>query len=80
MTPVESPRSSAYSRIVFRRAPSLVPRTASSACDSTPLCVLRPVTMAVMPAAESVTQLPAADVSISAMLGIFWMNSACGRS
>ncbi len=36
----------------------------------TGFAVLRPVTMAVMPAAESVTQLPAVDVSISAMFGM----------
>jgi hypothetical protein len=36
----------------------------------TPLCVLRPVTIAVMAAAESVTHCDAADVSASAMWGM----------
>jgi hypothetical protein len=37
----------------------------------TPLCVFTPVTIAVMPAAESVTQLDAEDVSDNPMLGMF---------
>ena len=78
ITPVESPRSSAYSRMVFSGLPSFLPRTASFDCAITPLCVLCPVTMAVIPAAESVTHSESAEVSERAMCGMFWMNSRRG--
>ena len=70
ITPVDSPRSSAYSRIVFSGSPSTFFRTAVLDCPITPLFVRSPVTMAVMPAAESVTRLEALEVSDSAMCGI----------
>jgi len=44
----------------------------------TPLCVFRPVTIAVMPAAESVTHCDADDVSDRAMCFQLCMNSFCG--
>ena len=74
------PCSSAYSRMVLSGAPSVLPRTVSADCEMTPLWVFCPVTMAVMPAAESVTICDAVEVSDSAMFGIFWMNSAARRA
>ncbi len=72
-TPVERPRSSAYSRIVLSGLPSFTLRSAVESCETTPLWVFWPVTMAVMPAAESVTQFDAADVSERPMAGMFWI-------
>lgn len=66
-TPVESPRSSAYSRMVFKVRAGW-PLTAGSS-ESMPLFVFSPVTMAVMPAAESVTQRSSDEVSDSARCG-----------
>ena len=68
-TPVERPRSSAYSRIVLRGVPSFSLRRVSGPWLMTPFHVFLPVTMAVMPAAESVTQAPSGDVSESASEG-----------
>jgi hypothetical protein len=54
ITPIESPCSSAYSRIVFNAAPSSSPCGGIS--DKTPFLAFVPVTIAVIPAAESVIQ------------------------
>ena len=78
MMPVESPRSSAYSRMVFSGAPSRAPRSPDADCEMTPLCVFCPVTMAVMPAAESVTNRDALDVSDRPMFGMRCRNSFRG--
>jgi hypothetical protein len=51
-------------------APSACPRTASGPWPITPLCVFTPVTMAVMPAAESVTHSEAVLVSERPICGI----------
>ena len=70
ITPVDKPRASACSRIVSSAVPSDLPRTASADSEMTPLPVFWPVTMADMPAAESVTQRSEGEVSINAMCGI----------
>jgi hypothetical protein len=70
MMPVDSPRSSAYSRIVLSGAPSRTPRSADADCPTTLLFVFWPVTMAVMAAAESVTNRDALDVSDKPMFGM----------
>ena len=64
--------------MVLSGSPSFWPRTAAGDCEITPLWVLWPVTMAVMPAAESVTQLEAAEVSDNPMWGRFWRNRRRG--
>ena len=58
--------------------PSFVPRTASGPCAMTPLWVLMPVTIAVMPAAESVTHSDAVLVSDKPMNGNRCTKSRCG--
>jgi hypothetical protein len=61
--------------MVVSGAPSFTPRTASGPWPITPLCVRCPVTMAVMPAAESVTNCEAVAVSERPMCGIRCTNS-----
>ena len=60
--------------MVVSGPPSIFPFTAPADWEMTPLCVFCPVTMAVMPAAESVTICDAVAVSDRAMNGIRWMN------
>ena len=72
MTPVDSPRSSAYSRMVFNGSPSLFLRTAVADWEMTPLRVFWPVTIAVIPAAESLTICDTVVVSDRPMWGMRW--------
>ena len=59
--------------MLFSGAPSLFLRTALADCAITPLWVFSPVTIAVIPAAESLTICEAVDVSDSPMWGMRWM-------
>ena len=72
MTPVDSPRSSAYSRMVFNGSPSRILRSPVADCDMTPLSVFWPVTIAVIPAAESLTICDTVVVSDKPMWGMRW--------
>ena len=68
-TPVSSPCSSAYSSTVLVGVPSRRPRSPSGPWLITPLWVFTPVTMALMPLAESETKASTGEVSLSPKFG-----------
>lgn len=69
MTPVSSPRSSAYSSSVLVGAPSFCLRTASADWLITPLRVFTPVMIDDMPLAESDTKASTGEVSLRPRCG-----------
>src|SRR3546814_5234358 len=75
ITPVSSPRSSAYSSKVLAGAPSVLPRTAAADWLITPLRVFTPVMMEDMPLAESDTNMSTGDVSLRPRCGHCWIRN-----